>query len=272
MKKAPSGRFLLGAFVLSLAALFTACQSTPTRTAAKLKSLQGYWEGAGQNIGPQTNVSITITGSSLHYYRDTNFWYETTFTLPAGTDPQQLHATIKDCPPPADSIGKLVFAIFKIEDGILTLATFGNGNAVPLKSFEDEDISIYKLRKVQPQKKHAESQQTKVTMGETSLRQQITGSAWVLEPGMKHLAEIDKIASVSELCKAPIIFQNNSAGIRKVHWPDHIGVRQRFCELKPGENCDIGTFLTHSWVVTDDQGKALGLYYPDRQKRTVNLE
>ena len=44
-------------------------------------------------------ITITITGNSFHFHRDTNFWFETTITLPAGTDPQQLHATIKDCPP-----------------------------------------------------------------------------------------------------------------------------------------------------------------------------
>jgi uncharacterized protein (TIGR03067 family) len=118
MNKALNGQFLWGAFALSFAALFTACQSTPTRTAAELRPLQGYWEGdaaAGKS-------SITITGNSLHYYARTDFWFETTFTLPAGTDPQQLHATIKNSSPPTNSIGQVVVAIFKIEDGTLTLA------------------------------------------------------------------------------------------------------------------------------------------------------
>ena len=128
MKKAPNGQSLLGALALSLAALFTACPSTPAQTAAEpstptpiaaeLKPLQGYWEGEGAG----GKCSITITGNSLHFHAGTNFWFETTFTLPAGTDPQQLHATIKDCSPPTNAIGTVVFAIFKIEDGTLTLA------------------------------------------------------------------------------------------------------------------------------------------------------
>src|ERR1041384_4391474 len=112
MKKAKNGQPLLGALALSLAALFTACQSTPTRT-AELKRLQGHWGGDGA----AGKCSITITGNSLHFYARTNFWYETTFTLPAGTDPQQLHATIKDSSPPTNGIGQVVFAIVKIEDG-----------------------------------------------------------------------------------------------------------------------------------------------------------
>ena len=45
------------------------------------------------------NITTTITNNSLHFYRDTNFWFKTTFTLAVGADPKQLHATIKDCAP-----------------------------------------------------------------------------------------------------------------------------------------------------------------------------
>src|SRR6266704_987505 len=100
-----------------LVGLLAGCATHPP-IAAELKPLQGYWEGEGAG----GKCSITITGNSLHY-RVGNNWYKTTFTLPAGTDPQQLHATIQDCSPPStNAIGKVVFAIFKIEDGTLTLA------------------------------------------------------------------------------------------------------------------------------------------------------
>jgi hypothetical protein len=275
MKKAPNGQFLLGAVALSLAALFTPCQSAPTQTAAELNRLQGYWQGEG----PPGKISITITGNSLHYYARPDHWFKTTFTLPAGTDPQQLRATIiKDNSPPKDpnsTIGKVVAAIFKIEDGTLTLATFQDGDAaraaVPPKSFEDEQTFIV-LRKVQPQKRNTEPPKTKVTTGETRQREQITGSAWVFEPGQQHPAEIAKIASGPDLFAVPIAFQNNSAGIRKVYWLDTNGERQLYRELKPGESYGLGTYLSHPWVVTDADGNALGLYYPDGQKRTVTLE
>src|SRR5262245_10513372 len=98
---------------LASAGLFTACQSTPSRTAAELKPLQGHWEGEGAG----GKCAITIRGNSLHYQNNAG-WFKTTFTLPAGTDPQQLHATIQDCSPPSsNAIGTVVFAIFKIEEG-----------------------------------------------------------------------------------------------------------------------------------------------------------
>ena len=158
MKKATNGQSLLGALALSLAALFTACQSTPTRTAAELERLQGYWEGEGAG----GKCFITITGNSLHYRVGTN-WYKTTFILPTGIDPQQLHATIKDNAPTqgSNAIGKVVVAILKIEDRTLTLAARGDGSEETPISFEDEKVTRYELRKVQPQKKNTQSPKTK---------------------------------------------------------------------------------------------------------------
>ena len=158
MKKATNGQSWLGALALSLAALFTACQSTPAQTAVEpstpkpiaveLNRLQGDWEGEGAG----GKCSITITGNSLHYRAGTN-WWKTTFTLPAGTDPRQLHATIKDSSPPTNGIGKVVFAIFKIEDGTLTLAEDDMSDKPP-KTFASA-TSRYVVKRVLPQKKNS---------------------------------------------------------------------------------------------------------------------
>jgi hypothetical protein len=128
-------------------------------TAVELQLLQGTWEGV--LVGDKAKITITITGNSLHFHRDTNFWFETTITLPAGKDPKQLHATIKGCPPSqADSIGQVVRAFFKIEDGTLTLATIGDDAEETAKSFEAAGTR-YELRKVQPQKKNTQPPKAK---------------------------------------------------------------------------------------------------------------
>lgn len=90
MTKTPSTPLLLGALAFTLATLFTACQSAPTRTAADLTPLQGYWEGRG----PGGDCSVTISGNSLLFHAREDFWFETTFILPAGTDPQQLECVL----------------------------------------------------------------------------------------------------------------------------------------------------------------------------------
>src|SRR6476469_4711088 len=94
----------------------------PNQAAVELKHLQGKWEGVDAGNKTGAKITITITGNSLHFFRDKDFWFENTITLPAGKDPQQLHATIKGNAPSGgtSSIGKVVVAIFKIEDGTLT--------------------------------------------------------------------------------------------------------------------------------------------------------
>jgi uncharacterized protein (TIGR03067 family) len=132
--------------------------------AVELQRLQGTWEGVLVGQEKNGNIAITITGNSLHFHRDTNFWFETTFTQPVGTDPKQLHATIKDCAPGQESsVGKVVVAIYKIEDGTLTLVPLGGDEEMP-KSFEATEakgLTRYELRKVQPQKKKSEPPKAK---------------------------------------------------------------------------------------------------------------
>jgi hypothetical protein len=130
-------------------------------TAVELQLLQGTWEGVLVGDNGHQKIAITITGNSLYFHRDTNFWFETTITLPAGKDPTQLHATIKGCPPSQGvSIGQVVRAFFKIEDGTLTLATIGDDAEETAKGFEAAGTR-YELRKVQPQKKNTQPPKTK---------------------------------------------------------------------------------------------------------------
>lgn len=133
-------------------------------TNAELQLLQGTWEGFSLNMaGPDgpivkgTNtITVTVTGDSLYFHRDTNFWFDTTITLHTGTQPKQLRATIKRG---ANSIGEVVLVIFKIEDGTLSLAT-DNGAGEAMKAFEAAP-NRYELRKVQPQKKDTPPLKTK---------------------------------------------------------------------------------------------------------------
>lgn len=134
-------------------------------TPAGLQPLQGTWEGVMVGDKSQAKVVVTITSNSLHFHRDTNFWFQTTITLPAGTTPPQLHATIKGCPPSqSESIGKMVVAIYRIEGGTLSLATGGGGPEEAPKDFEageDGGVSRYELRRVQPSRKDAEPPKVK---------------------------------------------------------------------------------------------------------------
>ena len=105
-------------------------------------------------------ITVTIHGHSLHFHRDTNFWFETAFTLPPGTNPKQLHATINKCAD-GESNGKLVLAIYKIEDGTLTLAGIRTPDSAPESPVNFDSAPTmsgnFKLQKVPPQHKNTEA-------------------------------------------------------------------------------------------------------------------
>ncbi len=127
-----------------LLALLAGCAGDPPVMSVQdtlLDRLQGSWEGDG----PPGKIAITITGDGLRYEKSGE-WFETTIILPTATDPQQLHATIRDCTPPARNIGAEVFALVKLEDDTLTLAV-DDGADEPPASFE-EASSVYVVRKI----------------------------------------------------------------------------------------------------------------------------
>jgi uncharacterized protein (TIGR03067 family) len=165
LKRAPGFTALSLLMPCVLLGLLAGCTTHPP-IASELQPLQGTWEGVMVGQEKDGKITITITGNSLHFHRDTNFWFETTFTLPGSTDPKQLHATIKDCAD-KDSIGKVVLAIFKIEDGTLTLAGIRTPDSAPEPpiNFDSENTMSgrFELRKVHPQKKNAKSPTSKVT-------------------------------------------------------------------------------------------------------------
>lgn len=120
-----------------------AAATTPT-DAAQAQRLQGTWEGVLVGQESAGKITITFTGHSLHFQGlSTNQWYDATFTLPAGTSPQQLSATITACERAKD-IGSVIGAIFRIEDGMLTLAGIQARNQEAPKGF-GEDKPLFKI-------------------------------------------------------------------------------------------------------------------------------
>jgi uncharacterized protein (TIGR03067 family) len=175
LKKSPDFTALSLLVPCVLLVMLPGCATRPS-TAASLQQLQGTWEGfglgrempSGRYVKAESAAKtiITITGDSLSFHEGTNFWYETTLTLPTGPDPQQLHATIKRCAEGKDSIGKVVIAFYKIEDGTLTLGGIRDKDSTAAwpKSFdatEDTMTGRYALRKVQPQTKNAKLPKSK---------------------------------------------------------------------------------------------------------------
>jgi uncharacterized protein (TIGR03067 family) len=141
--------FLLAFVTLALFQGFaprSAGQSSPEQAA-----LQGKWEGVEVGRENDGKCTITIEGTSIYFQGGRQGeWYKATLTLPAGTDPKQLLGVITDCPS-QEAIGKTAPAIYKVEEGKLTIVGHKPGTEGAPKSFDGDDNSrTFVLKKVQP--------------------------------------------------------------------------------------------------------------------------
>lgn len=121
----------------------------------ELELLQGTWVGIDVGDPSHQTITITITGSGLRFYRDKDFWFNTTITLTSDKDPRHLHATVNESAND-DAKGQVVGAIYKIEDHTMTLASYANGNEDPPTTFESYP-SYYVLKRVPKKQKNAET-------------------------------------------------------------------------------------------------------------------
>ena len=106
-----------------------------------LKQLQGKWEGVEAGREANEKCMLTISGDAIHFEGGSKTeWYKAKFTVQPDAEPKQLHALIKECSVP-DVAGKTAHAIYKIENGTLTLVGHPPGAPAAPKSFEGDDTS-----------------------------------------------------------------------------------------------------------------------------------
>jgi uncharacterized protein (TIGR03067 family) len=99
-------------------------------------TLHGTWRGQEVGGKAQGSPSLTFEGTTLEFHgANPQEWYKGTFTLREGTTPKQLDAVVTECPFPK-YVGKTVHAIYKIEDGKLTLTGNEPGNPAVPASFD----------------------------------------------------------------------------------------------------------------------------------------
>ena len=93
-------------------------------------------------------VSVTIKDNHLHFYRDSDFWFETTITLNTEVNPHQFRATIhRTTDSQGDSVGKSVPAIFKVDGETLTMLAFSDEQESPPETFDGSVGMVYELKK-----------------------------------------------------------------------------------------------------------------------------
>ncbi|MGV3524718.1 MAG: hypothetical protein ACO1RX_10850 [Candidatus Sericytochromatia bacterium] len=71
---------------------------------------------------------------------------------------------------------------------------------------------------------------------------------------------------------AEVSFKNSSSGTINIYWLDFEGKRVSYKKgLAAGETFNQGTFVTHPWVITNDQDQCLGIYTPT-ESGSVSLD
>ncbi len=89
---------------------------------------------------------------------------------------------------------------------------------------------------------------------------------------MRHPAEANGLKSIDSKVETSITIANRSGQTIKVHWLDYEGKRQFRATVKDGDSFGSQrTFLTHPWLITDEEDNAWDVYLPDSQPRTVEI-
>jgi uncharacterized protein (TIGR03067 family) len=91
-------------------------------------ALQGTWTGKELSADSDDACRLVVSGQNFEFHGpDPNEWYKGTFTLREGSDPKVMVAAITECPV-EKYIGKTDFAIYRLENGTLTLTAREPGN------------------------------------------------------------------------------------------------------------------------------------------------
>jgi len=97
---------------------------------------------------PEHSCSFVISGRNYDFRdeTDTNVWYKGTFSLQEDTTPRQFVGAISECPFP-QYVGKTSMAIYRLENGTLTITGNEPGNPSAPLAFDTPDAARIELKR-----------------------------------------------------------------------------------------------------------------------------
>jgi uncharacterized protein (TIGR03067 family) len=123
-------------------------QATAKAPLSDSAALQGTWTGKELSADSDDPCRLVVSGQNFEFHGpDSNEWYKGTFTLREGSDPKVMVAAITECPV-EKYIGKTDFAIYRLEDGTLTLTAREPGNPEVPAGFDAPETRrfVFKLK------------------------------------------------------------------------------------------------------------------------------
>ena len=113
----------------------TGCSKTPKPDA---KVVQGTWKGQEPNA--TASSSLVMTGTNLEFHgANPQEWYKGSYTLRDDTNPKQMIVVITECADPKD-VGKTSYAIYQIQDGMMTISAHEPGDTNVPASFDGPTV------------------------------------------------------------------------------------------------------------------------------------
>jgi uncharacterized protein (TIGR03067 family) len=125
----------------------TAAQATAAKTSTTdADLLQGKWKGEEINGETPGVCRLTIAGNIIEFHgANSNEWYKIAITLHEDASPKLFTGDVKECPAP-DFVGQSIGAIYKLENGALTIAGNAPGQAPP-KTFDAPESRRFVFKK-----------------------------------------------------------------------------------------------------------------------------
>ena len=96
----------------------------------------------------------------------------------------------------------------------------------------------------------------------------ITNKKTIAEGSSKEILEKGTY-SIHANIPTSIRFENKSGKIVKIYWLDYSGNRKLYKVLEKDQVHNQQTYVTHPWLITGDDDRAMQIYFPDSQSRTV---
>ena len=89
--------------------------------------------------------------------------------------------------------------------------------------------------------------------------------------GANQPTDQQSLRSRNSLVEAEMKFVNRSGQTVNVYWLDYEGDRKFYQALRDGEFYVQPTYLTHPWLVTNENGEAWEVYHPTEQPQVIDI-
>jgi uncharacterized protein (TIGR03067 family) len=126
----------------------SATQSSAKAAPSDSAALQGTWTGKELSADSDDACRLVVSGQSFEFHgADPNEWYKGTFTLREDSNPKVMVAAITECPVEKYN-GKTDYAIYRLENGTLTLTAYEPGNPEVPSGFDAPETRrfVFKLK------------------------------------------------------------------------------------------------------------------------------